>query len=255
MRRKLIMILLCVIFCTSMLVGCGPYEISEETAVQLTQEYMKEKYEKEVRNVTTQINSRGGQHNVKVNFQIEDDNKENQTFEVCVEVDENDKKTHYIKSDDYMKALVTPLLVQNLRNTLKKNGFKEFSIYVLGVQQPESGVSNGFFSEFPIPKKSAKFEEIMQSGTLFFRFELFIPQNDYDEKVCSELETLIGDLVDDDILWIYVAECQDADYEDIKNSILQNDEAKLAEILSSNSSVRERFVSFEEIKINQPILS
>lgn len=250
--KKTSLLLLCSVLLSGTCVGCSPYEISEETAIQLTQEYMKEKYEKDIKNISARVNSRGGQHNVEVHFQVDDESEDNHIYEVCVEVDEKDKKTHYVKCDDYMNVLIEPILIEGLINILEENGFEEFSIYVLGAEQPHLGTSGGFLSEFTIPQQSDQFEKIMQSGTLYFRFEIFIPQSEYDEGAYSKLETLVSGLVDDDIIWVYVAECSNVDYLEIKHSIFENNEAELYEVLMSNSSFGDRFVSFHEIKINQP---
>lgn len=247
---KKYMLLLLAILCVS-LTGCGNYKFNETTAVQLTQEYMKEKYEKEIKDISTKIYSHGGLHNIEVNFKIKDDVMDDTIYSAYVEIKQEDKKTHYIKSDNYMQKLITPLLMNSLTNIFNEHDYQDFSLYMIGVEQLdlEAGC---FSSEYPLQLSSSSFEEIMKSETLFFRFEVFIPQSEYQSNVCSEIENLINDLIDDDIIWVYVAECSDSDYSKIKKSICQNDEIAIKDILQPNYDFGKRFLSYTEIKLNQP---
>jgi len=88
---KKYMLLLLAILCVS-LTGCGNYKFNETTAVQLTQEYMKEKYEKEIKDISTKIYSHGGLHNIEVNFKIKDDVMDDTIYSAYVEIKQEDKK-------------------------------------------------------------------------------------------------------------------------------------------------------------------
>ena len=224
--KKLIALMTTAVLAASFTTSCQlmhhPYD--EDNAQKLAIEYMKEKYDKEIEVTDIYCQKHGSDKYVGVKFKLDETDNESSddsTYEVRV-YGNKDTQYQYVKCDNYMNTLFEPIFKLKIEEFLNKNQIDEYVLNLSDLHQIGAKDTTYYLSDFSIPDKELKIEDVLKEYDLWFYCWIYLPETHYNNAQ-NIIETNFEPLIyNDDIVNFWIYTYTDFDYQKYKEAKLIN---------------------------------
>ena len=211
---------------TGMLSSCSKkYHYDTDKAISLATEYMKDKYGKDIKDIESYKKTHGSDAYIGVKFKLDETDAETpdtNTYEVRVYVDGEGKENHYVKCDNYMNTLFEPIFKLKIEEFLNKNQIDEYVLNLSDLQQIGAKDTTYYLSDFSIPDKELKIEDVLKEYDLWFYCWIYLPETHYNNAQ-NIIETNFEPLIyNDDIVNFWIYTYTDFEYQKCKEAKLIN---------------------------------
>ena len=224
--KRLIALMSAAIIAAGMFTSCRKtYPYDTDKAISLATEYMKDKYGKDIKDVETYKKTHGSDAYIGVKFKLDETDAETpdtNTYEVRVYVDGEGKENHYVKCDNYMNTLFEPIFKLKIEEFLNKNQIDEYVLNLSDLQQIGAKDTTYYLSDFSIPDKELKIEDVLKEYDLWFYCWIYLPETHYNNAQ-NIIETNFEPLIyNDDIVNFWIYTYTDFEYQKCKEAKLIN---------------------------------
>lgn len=224
--KRLIALMSAAIIAAGMFTSCRKtYPYDTDKAISLATEYMKNKYGKDIKDIETYKKTHGSDAYIGVKFKLDETDAETpdtNTYEVRVYVDGEGKENHYVKCDNYMNTLFEPIFKLKIEEFLNKNQIDEYVLNLSDLQQIGAKDTTYYLSDFSIPDKELKIEDVLKEYDLWFYCWIYLPETHYNNAQ-NIIETNFEPLIyNDDIVNFWIYTYTDFEYQKCKEAKLIN---------------------------------
>ncbi|MDO5559147.1 MAG: hypothetical protein Q4F95_06065 [Oscillospiraceae bacterium] len=216
MKKNMFAILISAVLCCVTLSGCFGI-FNSKRAAELTEEYMKTKYGKSIKNITHDDRHGNGDRFEVLTFDLDPDEdcSDQKKYSVQVLRDRQTKKNYYVNSDNFLADKTIEIVSGSLKEMLDEISLNENRIYIYYVNQLNAD-HNFFFKEYTIPD-SDSFRRILSDYTLCCSCTIIISESSYSENKAELFCRKISEFIDDDRFHIDMDVYTDDDYSIVKD--------------------------------------